>query len=80
MIFKRKIYDRFLEWKKISDGTSALLVEGARRIGKSTIVEEFAKNEYESYILIDFTKASKEVYTLFNDISDLSYLFMRLQL
>ncbi|MBP5359165.1 MAG: ATP-binding protein [Treponema sp.] len=80
MVFKRKIYDRLLEWKKISDGTSALLVEGARRIGKSTIVEEFAKNEYESYILIDFTKASKEVYTLFNDISDLSYLFMRLQL
>ena len=80
MVFKRKIYDRWLEWKKKSDGTSALLVEGARRIGKSTIVEEFAKNEYESYILIDFTKASKEVYTLFNDISDLSYLFMRLQL
>lgn len=80
MVFKRKIYDRLLEWKKKSDGTSALLVEGARRIGKSTIVEEFAKNEYESYILIDFTKASKEVYTLFNDISDLSYLFMRLQL
>ena len=51
MTFKRKIYDKFLEWKKNSDGKTALLVEGARRIGKSTIVEEFAKNEYESYIL-----------------------------
>lgn len=57
-----------------------MLVEGARRIGKSTIVEEFAKNEYESYILIDFTKASKEVLNLFDDISDLNYIFLRLQL
>lgn len=80
MTFKRKIYDKFLEWKKNSDGKTALLVEGARRIGKSTIVEEFAKNEYESYILIDFTKASKEVLNLFDDISDLNYIFLRLQL
>lgn len=80
MTFKRKIYDKFLEWKKNSDGKTALLVEGARRIGKSTIVEEFAKNEYESYILIDFTKASKEVLNLFDDITDLNYIFLRLQL
>ncbi len=80
MTFKRKIYDKFLEWKKNSDGRTALLVEGARRIGKSTIVEEFAKNEYESYILIDFTKASAEVIKLFDDLSDLNYIFMRLQL
>lgn len=80
MVFKRKIYDKFLEWKKNSDSKTALLVEGARRIGKSTIVEEFAKNEYESYILIDFTKASQEVFKLFDDISDLNYIFMRLQL
>ena len=80
MTFKRKIYDKFLEWKKNSDGKTALLVEGARRIGKSTIVEEFAKNEYESHILIDFTKASKEVLNLFDDISDLNYIFLRLQL
>ena len=80
MTFKRKIYDKVLEWKKNSDGKTALLVEGARRIGKSTIVEEFAKNEYESYILIDFTKASKEVLNLFDDISDLNYIFLRLQL
>ena len=80
MTFKCKIYDKFLEWKKNSDGKTALLVEGARRIGKSTIVEEFAKNEYESYIIIDFTKASKEVLNLFDDISDLNYIFLRLQL
>ena len=80
MTFRRKIYDTFLEWKRNSDGKTALLVEGARRIGKSTIVEEFAKNEYESYILIDFTKASQEVFKLFDDISNLNYIFMRLQL
>ena len=79
-IFKRKIYDRLLKWKEASNGKSALLVQGARRIGKSTIVEEFAKHEYESYILIDFTKCSQEVLNLFNDVSDLSYIFLRLQL
>lgn len=55
-MFKRKIYEKLVEWKKESDGRAALLVEGARRIGKSTVVENFAKNEYESYIL---TKVSK---------------------
>lgn len=79
-IFKRKIYDRLLEWKKQQDGKTALLVQGARRIGKSTIVEEFAKNEYESYILIDFSKCSAEVKKLFDDISDLNFIFLRLQL
>lgn len=49
-MFKRKIYSKMQEWKKDSDGKTALLIEGARRIGKSTVVEEFAKNEYESYI------------------------------
>ena len=58
-MFKRKIYGKMQEWKKDSDGKTALLIEGARRIGKSTVVEEFAKNEYESYILIDFARASK---------------------
>ena len=57
-MFKRKIYENLVEWKKESDGRTALLVEGARRIGKSTVVENFAKNEYESYILIDFSTAS----------------------
>ena len=79
-IFKLKIYDRLLKWKATSNGKSALLVQGARRIGKSTIVEEFAKNEYESYILIDFTKCSAEVKNLFDDVSDLNYIFLRLQL
>lgn len=79
-IFKRKIYDRLLKWKQESNGKTALLIEGARRIGKSTIVEEFARKEYESYILIDFTKCSQEVKDLFNDVSDLNYIFLRLQL
>ena len=69
-----------LNWKQESDGKTALLIEGARRIGKSTVVEEFAKKEYESYILIDFAKASSDVKALFDDISDLNYLFLQLQL
>ena len=79
-LFKRKIYDRILQWKERSNGKSALLIEGARRIGKSTIVKAFAQNEYESFIFIDFTKCSQEVKDLFNDISDLNYIFLRLQL
>ena len=79
-MFRRKIYDKLLEWKTESDGRTALLIEGARRVGKSTVVEEFAKNEYESYILIDFSIASKAVKELFEDISDLDYLFLQLQL
>lgn len=79
-MFKRKIYNKLLEWKQESDGRTALLVEGARRIGKSTVVEEFGKNEYESYILIDFSTASKMVKELFEDISDLDYIFLQLQL
>ena len=79
-MFKRKIYDKLLEWKNDTDGKTALLIEGARRIGKSTVVEEFAKNEYESYILLDFSIASKATKELFEDISDLDYLFLQLQL
>ncbi|MBQ3545714.1 MAG: ATP-binding protein [Lachnospiraceae bacterium] len=79
-MFKRKIYSKLLDWKKESDGKNALLIEGARRIGKSTVVETFAKEEYKSYILIDFSKASKEVKELFDDVSDLDYIFLRLQL
>lgn len=79
-MFRRKIYDKLLEWKTESDGRTALLIEGARRVGKSTVVEEFAKNEYESYILIDFSRASKAVKEFFEDISDLDYLFLQLQL
>ena len=79
-LFKRKIYDRMLKWKQESNGKSALLIEGARRIGKSTVVKTFARNEYESFIFIDFTKCSQEVKNLFNDVSDLNYIFLRLQL
>ena len=77
--FKRKIYTKMLEWKSESRGRTALLIEGARRIGKSTIVEEFAKREYETYILIDFNKASEEVKSLFDDLMDLEFIFLRLQ-
>lgn len=79
-MFKRKIYEKLLEWKTESNGNTALLIEGARRIGKSTVVEEFGKNEYESYILIDFSVASNSVISLFDDISDLDYIFLQLQL
>ena len=63
-IFRRKLYERLLEWKRVSNGKTAIMVEGARRMGKSTLVEMFAKNEYESYILIDFNEASDEVKAL----------------
>ena len=58
-MLKRKIYDKLVEWKRQSDGATALLIDGARRVGKSYIAEEFAKHEYQSYILIDFGKALK---------------------
>ncbi len=79
MIFKRKIYDKFLAWKNEAGGKKALLVEGARRIGKSTIVEEFAIAEYKSYILIDFAKASDDVKSYFHlHLNDLDTFFMLL--
>ena len=66
---KRKIYDQLLDWKNDRQGEVALLIEGARRIGKNYIVEEFAKNEYESYILIDFNKVETRVKRWFVDLS-----------
>lgn len=78
-IFKRKIYDQLLQWKQSWEGKTAVLIEGARRVGKSTIVEQFAKNEYESYILIDFNRASSHVKSLFDDLMDLNFLFFQLQ-
>ena len=78
-IFKRKIYEQMLTWKRERDGHSALLIKGARRVGKSTIAEEFARREYESYILIDFSSTTSEVKTLFNDLMDLDYIFLHLQ-
>ena len=78
-VFKRKIYDRILRWKQESNGKSALMIQGARRIGKSTIAEEFAKNEYSSYLIIDFNKASATVKSLFDDLMDLNFIFLQLQ-
>ena len=77
--FKRKLYAAMLKWKQERNGATALLIQGARRVGKSTIAEEFARNAYTSYILIDFSKVSKAVADLFDDVSDLNYLFLRLQ-
>ena len=79
-MFKRKIYDKLVEWRNESQGRTALMIEGARRIGKSTVAEEFAKNEYESYILIDFSLAPQSVKDLFDDMSDLNFFFLQLQL
>ena len=80
MIFKRKIYDDLLRWKRTDEGRTAVLIQGARRVGKSTVAEEFATNEYDTHILIDFAACSSEIRDLFNDISDLNRIFMRLQL
>ena len=79
-IFKRKLYDKLLSWKNDSQGKTAILIEGARRIGKSTLVEQFAKKEYESYILIDFSQAPESIKKLFTDVSNLDYIFLQLQL
>lgn len=79
MVFKRKLYDEMLQWKQIWRGKYALLINGARRVGKSTLVEEFAKKEYKSYILIDFSKTSKQINELFEDMMDLNFFFIRLQ-
>ncbi|MCH4148595.1 MAG: AAA family ATPase [Prevotella sp.] len=78
-IFKRKIYDRLLAWKQEENGESAILIQGPRRVGKSTIAEDFARREYKSYILIDFSKVSGEIKSLFDDLTDLNYIFLRLQ-
>ncbi|MBO4333724.1 MAG: ATP-binding protein [Paludibacteraceae bacterium] len=78
---KRKIYNRLLEWKERQNGATAVLIEGARRIGKSYVVAEFARNEYDSYLLIDFNKADKVVWTWFDTLlEDLDTLLMNLQI
>ncbi|WP_317300482.1 AAA family ATPase [Allobaculum stercoricanis] len=79
-MFKRKIYNEIKKWKEESNGRTALLIEGARRVGKSTIVESFAKNEYASYILIDFSVVGNDIKILFDDMSNLNYFFTSLQL
>ena len=79
LVFKRKIYNEMLRWKQSSQGKTALLIKGARRVGKSTIVEEFAKREYDSYIAIDFADAKDNVWEAVKHISDRDDFFMRLQ-
>lgn len=79
MYFKRKAYDRLLEWKaKYSDKYAALL-EGAKRVGKSTIAESFGQNEYKSYLLIDFSKTTDNIRSCFEDVGNLNMFFLRLQ-
>lgn len=78
-IFARKIYREILEWNENRSDKYALLVKGARRVGKSTIVEEFAKKEFKSYIMIDFAHVSKDIKDLFEDTYDLDFFFLQLQ-
>lgn len=75
MKIERKIYQKILDWKNSAKGTKALLIEGARRIGKSTIAEEIGKKEYKSYILIDFNKASKKIEESFDELTNLDIFF-----
>ena len=80
-IFKRKAYEKMLKWKAESNGKSALLIEGARCVGKSTLARQFAENEYKSYILIDCSKLSADIRNLLDlGFADLNYFFMRLQI
>ncbi|MCM1198261.1 MAG: AAA family ATPase [Clostridium sp.] len=78
-IFKRKLYQHLEEWKNKRNGKTAILIEGARRVGKSTIVKEFAEKEYDSYILIDFNKVGMQVKSIFDDLMDLDFVFLQLQ-
>ena len=68
-----------LQWKEERNGSTALLVKGARRVGKSTLIEEFAKNEYKSYIMLDFSKTADNIKDIFDDIGNLDLFFLRLQ-
>ncbi|MCR5200125.1 MAG: AAA family ATPase [Saccharofermentans sp.] len=77
-MFKRKVYEQLKTWKEESDGSTAILVEGARRVGKSTVVEEFAKAEYDDYILIDFSTATKGIKDNFENIADIETFFRNL--
>lgn len=78
-MFKRKVYSQLLEWKEKYSNNYAVLLEGARRVGKSTIAEYFAQNEYKSYIMVDFANITKELLEVFDDISNLDIFFLRLQ-
>jgi len=79
IVFRRKIYDEMVEWKVNRSNRYALLIKGARRVGKSTIAEEFARKEFKTYILIDFAHTSKEIIELFDDTYNLDFFFLQLQ-
>ena len=79
MQFKRKAYSKLLDWKKNYSDKYAVLLEGARRVGKSTIAETFARNEYKSYIMIDFSKTTDNILKCFDDIGNMNMFFLRLQ-
>ena len=72
MYFERKAYQKLLEWKEKYADKYAVMLEGERRVGKSTIAENFAQNEYKSYILIDFSKASANILECFDDMGNLN--------
>ncbi|MCC8101295.1 MAG: AAA family ATPase [Clostridiales bacterium] len=78
-VFRRKIYDEMLDWKERRSDKYALLIKGARRVGKSTIAEEFARKNFRSYILIDFAHTSREIMELFDDTYNLDFFFLQLQ-
>ena len=78
-VFKRKIYNEILDWKNNRSDKYALLIRGARRVGKSTIVEEFASKEFKSYIMLDFARTSKDINSLFEDLYSLDFFFLQLQ-
>ena len=78
-MFKRKVYDALTEWKEKYSGNYAAMLEGARRVGKSTVAEEFARNNFRSYIKVDFANVEQEVLEVFDDIASLDVFFLRLQ-
>ena len=80
MEFQRKIYKKLLNWKSTSQGRKSVLIEGARRVGKSTVAEMFARNEYDSYILIDFSKTSKAILAAFDHLDNLDIFYQMLSL
>lgn len=78
-VYKRKIYNKLLDWKKTWNGKYAVLIEGPRRVGKSTVAEDFARREYHSYIMIDFLKTGDRYHEIFEHLDDLDYFFLNLQ-
>ena len=78
-IFERKLYQQMLEWKRNKAGSTALLIKGARRVGKSTIAETFAKREYASHIIVNFDNAPPALWEAVNSINDLDNFFFQLQ-